>query len=298
MQLRHLKTFTAVANTLNFTRAGERVHLSQSSVTEQIQALEADLGVKLFDRSRRRLTLTPAGQRLLGYATGLIDLADEAYSAVASTSATVSGNLVIGGLETLCSTRLPEVVAKFSRRYPAVEVTLKTADSRGLRDGTRNGDLDVSFFFGEAAAAAGVRSEVVAEEELLIILPPNHRLAGREAIKPEDLADEAFLVTPPGCVYRKMFDEASAAMLPERPRRAGEFASIGSIRSLVEAGLGCALFPRSALAAHPTRLVAVPWAGAYRTTPVTMMWRQRRIQSPAMEAFLGTARGLACQTRR
>lgn len=122
MQLRHLKTFTAVANTLNFTRAAEHVHLSQSSVTEQVQALEADLGVKLFDRSRRRLTLTPAGQRLLGYAAELIDLADEAYSAVVSTFATISGNLVIGGLETLCSTWLPEMVAEFSRRYPAVEM--------------------------------------------------------------------------------------------------------------------------------------------------------------------------------
>ncbi|WP_292443402.1 LysR family transcriptional regulator [Mesorhizobium sp.] len=213
MQLRYLKTFTAVANTLNFTRAAEHVHLSQSSVTEQIQALEADLGAKLFDRSRRRLTLTPAGQRLLGYAAELIGLADEAYSAVASTSATISGNLVIGGLETLCSTWLPEVVAEFCRRYPVVEITLKTADSGGLRNGIRNGDLDVTFFFGDAAAATGVRSEAVAEEELLIILPPSHRMAGREAIKPEDLADEAFLVTQPGCVYRKMFDEAFAATL-------------------------------------------------------------------------------------
>lgn len=92
MQLRYLKTFTAVAEALNFTRAAERVHLSQLSVTEQIQALEADLGVQLFDRSRRRLTLTPAGQRLLGYAAELINLTDEAYSAVGSTSATISGS--------------------------------------------------------------------------------------------------------------------------------------------------------------------------------------------------------------
>ncbi|TZG34922.1 LysR family transcriptional regulator [Agrobacterium sp. B1(2019)] len=287
MQFRHLKTFTAVANTLNFTHAAEHVHLSQSSVTEQIQALEADLGVKLFDRSRRRLTLTPAGERLLGYATELLNLADEAYSAVASASATVSGKLVIGGLETLCSTRLPELVAEFSSRYPAVEISLKTADSGGLRHGIVNGDLNVSFFLGDATAATGVWSEAVASEDLLIIAPPNHRLAGYEAIKPEDLVDEVFLVTPPGCIYRRIFDEAFAATLPGFPKRAGEFASIGLIRGLVEAGLGCALFPRSALSAQPSRIVAVPWAG---TTPLTMVWRCQRVQTPATEAFLAIAR--------
>ncbi|MDQ0391408.1 LysR family transcriptional regulator [Labrys monachus] len=298
MQFRQLKTFTAVAATLNFTRAAEQVHLSQSSVTEQIQALEADLGVKLFNRSHKGLTLTPAGERLLGYAGELINLADEVYAAVASTSATLSGKLVIGGLETLCSTRLPELVAEFSRRYPAVEITLKTADSGGLRNGIRNGDLDVSFFFGEASAAAGVRSEAVVEEELLIIVPPNHRLAGRESIKPEDLVDEAFLVTPPGCIYRKMFDEVFAATLPGRPKRAGEFASIGSIRGLVEAGLGCALVPRLALAAQPAH-IGVPLSGSSLTAPITMMWRQRRVQSPATDAFLSTAREhLRRQTRR
>jgi DNA-binding transcriptional LysR family regulator len=299
VQFRHLKTFTAVANTLNFTCAAEHVHLSQSSVTEQIQALEADLGMTLFDRSRRRLTLTPAGERLLGYAAELINLADEAYSEVASTSAAISGNLVIGGLETLCSTRLPELLAEFKRRYPAVEMKLKTADSGGLRDGIRNGDLDVSFFFGDAPVATDVRSEVVAEEELLIILPPNHQLAGHAAIKPEDLTDEPFLVTQPGCVYPRMFEEAFAATLPERPKRVGECASIGSIRGLVEAGLGCALVPRSALTAQPAHVVVVPRAGAGGTTPVTMMWRHRRVQSKATSAFVATAREyLGGQTRR
>lgn len=299
MQLRHLKTFTEVAETLNFTRAAERVHLSQSSVTEQIQALEADLGARLFDRSKRRLTITPAGERLLGYAAQLIGLADEAHAAVAGTSTTLSGSLVVGGLETLCSARLPEVVSTFSRRYPDVRMTLKTADSGGLRSGIRRGDLDVSFFFGDALPATGVRSETVAEEGLLIILPPNHRLSGREEVGPEELVDEAFLLTQPGCVYRKMFEDAFAATLPGRPKCAGEFASIGSMRSLVEAGLGCALVPRSALNGQPGRVVVVPLAGISRTTPVTMMWRHRRVQSPVTAAFLDTTREhFRGQTRR
>ena len=77
MQFRHLKTFMAVASTLNVTRAVKQVHLAQSSVTEQIQMLEADLGAALFDRSRRRLQLTEAGRRLLDYAGDLLALADD-----------------------------------------------------------------------------------------------------------------------------------------------------------------------------------------------------------------------------
>ncbi len=298
MQLRHLKTFAAVADTLNFTRAAERIHLSQSSVTEQIQALEADLGVTLFDRSRRKLSLTHAGQRLLAYTATLLDLADEA-AAAARTGPGVSGKLVIGGLETLCATRLPRLLAEFSRRYPNVEMSLKTANSAGIRNGIRNGDLDVGFVFGHAQQSANIHTESVGNEELLVILPSNHRLAARERIEPADLADEPFLVTEPGCVYRRMFDEAFADRSPAKPKPVGEYASIGLIRGLVEAGLGCALVPRSALAGQTERLAAVPWVGAIRTTPITMMWRPSRTQSLATSAFLATAREcLGDQTRR
>jgi DNA-binding transcriptional LysR family regulator len=290
MQLRHLKTFSAVADTLNFTRAAERVHLSQSSVTEQIQALEADLGVRLFDRSRRKLALTEAGQRLRGRAAELLALADEARAAVAGATDTVAGRLVVGGLETLCANRIPGLLAEFVRLHPAVEIALKTADSAGLRNGIANGDLDVSFFFGEAPLSPNVRSETVAEEELLVLLPPGHPLAGRNEIRPEDLGDSAFLVTQPGCVYRKMFDEAFAATQPGYPARVGEFASIGAIRSLVEAGLGCALAPCSAIAGQPGTFMTASWAGPKRTVPVTMMWRRRRTPPAALRAFLAMAR--------
>jgi DNA-binding transcriptional LysR family regulator len=157
-----------------------------------------------------------------------------------------------------------------------------------LRSWTRNGDLDLSFFFGDVPAMPEIQSEPVAEEQLLIILPPNHRLAGCKEIRPEDLAEDAFLVTQTGCVYRKMFDEAFAAT--ESPKLIGEFASIASIRGLVEAGLGCALIPRSAVSEPSANLIAIPWAGKNRTAAVMMTWRRRRVRSPAITAFLATAR--------
>jgi DNA-binding transcriptional LysR family regulator len=289
MQLRHLKTFVAVATTLNITRASERIHLAQSSVTEQIQALEADLGTSLFDRSRRGLKLTAAGQRLLEYTSDLLELADEARAAVADAGGTVAGRLTVGGLETLCATRLPALLGEFHRRHPNVELNLKSDDSGRLRAGVTSGALDVSFHFGTVAAPE-LRSEQVAEEELVIIAPANHRLAGYAAITPDDLADEAFLVTQPGCVYRRMFDETFAAMLPGRPRLVGEFASMGAIRSLVATGLGCAVVPRLVATSADAEIVALPWIGNRPMTPVTMVWRHRRVQAPVLRLFLAMAR--------
>jgi DNA-binding transcriptional LysR family regulator len=135
MQLKHLRTFIAVANTLNFTRAGERLHLSQSSVTEQLQSLESDLGTLLFDRSRRKLTLTPAGCRLLDFATAIIALNEEARSAVLGEAVDVVGRVVVGGIETLCSESLPLLLQKYCADFPRVAVTLragKTTDLRGF----------------------------------------------------------------------------------------------------------------------------------------------------------------------
>ncbi len=280
----------AVADTLNFTRAAERVHLAQSSVTEQIQALETDLGTRLFDRSRRKLTLTPAGERLVTYAAELLKLAEETHSAIADAGSVVAGSLVIGGLETLCANRLPQLLAEFHRRYPAVKLALKTADSGGLRSGIKSGALDIGFLFGEAKESPDIRGEAVAEDALMIIVPAGHRLAKHAMIGPASIAGEVFLVTSPGCIYRNMFDEAFAATLPESPRIIGEFASIGSIKGLVEAGLGCAMVPRSALAAAHDLVVAIPWSGTNPTTPLTMIWRARRARPPATAAFLAVAR--------
>lgn len=290
MQLRHLKTFVAVASTLNITRAGEQVHLAQSSVTEQIQSLEAELGTPLFDRSRRRLQLTEAGRRLLEYAGDLLSLADEARSAVADAAGLAAGFLTIGGLETLCASRLPPLLTRFHWEHPAVGIQLKAAGSGELRSGVKSGTMDVCFTFGEALSDPELQSEPVAREELVVIVPLGHRLAGRNAIEPEDLADEAFLITETGCVYRRLFDSAFPASSPVRPRVAGEFSSIAAIRSLVETGLGCALVPRLVASNTDGRVVALPWVGEADSVLVSMIWRRRRVQSPRLRLFLEAAR--------
>jgi len=290
MQLRHLRTFAAVATTLNMTRAARQVHLSQSSVTEHIQALEADIGAALFDRSRRRLRLTEAGRRLLAYAGDLLALAHEARAAVADLSGLVTGTLTVGGLETLCANWLPPLLATFQAAHPSVGLHVKVGGSGDLRSGVRAGLIDLCVLFGEQPSDADLASASIAQEPLVVITPPNHRLAGRRMIGVDDLANEPFLVTEMGCVYRRIFETAFPETAAGRPRVAGELGSLGAIRALVAAGMGCALVPRLAAPGAEDGIAVLSWAGVQDCVPVVMLWRRQRVQPPALRLFVEATR--------
>jgi DNA-binding transcriptional LysR family regulator len=290
MQLKHLRTFLAVASTLSFTRAAARVHLAQSSVTEQIQALESDLGVALFDRSQRKLNLTEAGARLVEYAESLLALAADARAAVTGAAASIQGALAVGALETLAARWLPPLLGEFQARHPGVRLDLRVAGTGELRNAVKEGTLDLCFAFTEPPAGLGLRSECVGTDGLVLLAPAGHPLAAHASLGPRQVAGQRFLVTPPGCAYRSMFDSAFSAAGASRPAIAGEYGSLGAIAGLVQAGLGCALVPR--LAAEGIghgALAVVPWNGDASQVAIHMLWRPR--QMPAvLRHFLDAVR--------
>jgi DNA-binding transcriptional LysR family regulator len=290
MQLKHLRTFVAVAGTLNLTRAAAKLHLAQSSVTEQIQALENDLGMALFDRSRRRLTLTVAGTRLLDYAGSLLALNDEARAAVACANSTISGRVVIGGIDSLCLKLIPELLLKYCSDFPDVQVVLRSGKTTDLHGSLKAGLLDVYFTFGAAVEEKGLQSESVGSEPIVLIAPSNHRLVEKRRIALDEFAKEPFLVTVMGCPVREAFERAFASQA-DRPRIVGEFTSIAAMRSLVEAGAGCAFVPRTAaLDALANGKVVALVSPAEQSAAVTMKWRRQRSPSSALHHFLEVAR--------
>ncbi len=123
-----------------------------------------------------------------------------------------------------------------------------------------------------------------------MVAPPGHRLAGRTAVEASDFADEPFLVTQTGCTYRRMFEAAFPAGSSGRPRIAGEFGSLATIRSLVETGMGCALMPRLAIEESHDRVVVLPWRGSDNFVPISMVWRRRRTQPAGLRLFIEMAR--------
>lgn len=286
MHARQLKTFMAAASALNFSRAAEAVHLAPSSVSEQIQALEAELGTPLFDRSRRTLRLTPAGDHLLDYARELLTIWDEALFAVAEAAGETHGPIKIGGLETLVARWLPSILTPFQLNHPEIAVTVKVAGSGQLRNSVGSGDLDVCFTFGAAPADSDLLHRKVGCTGMVAITPVEH--APPEGVPGvlAQLARQPFIVTEVGCIYRQIFEEAITASGSPRPRIVAEVGSMAAIHSMVEAGLGCAIVPHAALPKAASPFAVVPLDGEAGTVPITMIWRRRRVQSPAVRHFL------------
>ena len=287
MLSRSLKTFLTVARTLNFTRAAEEVHLAQSSVSDQIQALEAELGVGLFTRSRLGLELTPAGKVLQPYAEELMQLADETRAAIGAVAARPAGSVTIGALETIASAKLPQWLAVFSREHPEITLTIKIASSGELLRQLVDGDIDVAFRFDQPDLDERLARRAIATAPLVIIGSPDNRSA-----LPGDLAAFAgarFIVTEVGCVYRRLFDEAFAQAGLARPSPAAEVGSIAMILRLVASGAGLGLVPRFAVteALERGEVADAPWPGP--PPSLSMIWRRRRIQPAALKHVLAAS---------
>ncbi|RAZ90343.1 LysR family transcriptional regulator [Mesorhizobium hawassense] len=292
MHPRLLTTFLAVARTRNVTRAAQEVNLAQSSVSDQIQALEAELGASLFTRSRQGLDLTPAGEALKPYAEDLLALADDARAAIDATRAGTAGSLSIGALETIAAARLAPWLAAFRAAHAGIDIKLRIAGSGELLRRLGEGEIDVAFCFErpadlEVADAPDQRlmRRVVAHEPLALIAPPGDN---RVDVDLAALAEKHFVATETGCVYRAMVDKAFAEAGLGKPGLAAEAGSIDAIAGLVAAGAGFGLVPRLAVAAAIDRgeVAELAWPGPVRSADIVMTWRRRRVQPPALKALL------------
>lgn len=290
MHPRLLKTFLAVARHRNFTRAAEEVHLAQSSVSDQIQSLEAELGAALLIRAKTGLTLTPAGEALRLYAEDMLLLAEEARAAVAAAAGRQAGTVVIGALETIAAVRLAPWLSRFRAEHAETDLRLTVAGSGELLRKLEAGAIDVAFCFGEGAFDERLARRVVAVEPIVLIMPPGR--AARAGVPDlSALAAMDFLTTESGCVYRAITDRAFAEAGLSAPRRAAEVGSVAAIARLVATGAGVGLVPRLAVEAALARgeIDEVAWPGSMRTVPLAMVWRRRRVQPPALKRLLAAA---------
>jgi DNA-binding transcriptional LysR family regulator len=287
---RLLKTFLAVARSRNFTRAAEEIHLAQSSVSDQIQSLEADLCTDLFTRSRLGLELTPAGEALMPYAEEILMLANEARAAVSVAGRQAAGTVTIGALETIASEKLPPWLSAFQRDHPDINVRMKVAGSSDLLRKVEYGEIDAAFCFDRGALDVRLAKRTMSAEPLILVASHGSesiaRIGGLNA-----LASMSFVATEPGCVYRYLLDKAFADAGLTPPKLVAEVGSIGAIAGLVAAGAGVGLVPRIAVAGALDRgeIVEMPWPGEITAASLVMIWRRRRVQPPALKLLLGAA---------
>ena len=290
MELRQLNTFRAVARSLNFTRAAEALDYAQSSVTAQVQALEEDLGVVLFERLGRRVALTEAGERLLLYAERLLRLADEARATVPGGDEP-RGTLAIGASESLCAYRLPPVLGQFRGRFPGVQLIFHPGTCVELRRALNDGLLDLCLLLEGPCEYGNLVVEPLLCEPMLIVAAPDHRVALLPRVSPADLAGEQVIATETGCSYRVMFEQ-TLAEARVHPTTTIEFGSIEAIKQCVMAGMGVTILPQVAVASEVAqgRLVALPWAGPEYSLMTQMSWHKDKWLSPALRAFMDLTR--------
>ncbi|NTJ08284.1 LysR family transcriptional regulator [Rhizobium lusitanum] len=290
MHPRLLKTFLAVARNRSFTRTAEEVHLAQSSVSDQIQSLETELGAALFIRSRSGLELTAAGETLRRYAEEILTVADEARAAVEAAAGVAAGTVMIGALETVASMRLPKWLSTFQSDHPDINLRVKVAGSGDLLRKLEDGEIDIVFCFDKDGLDEGLAKRTLSAEPLILIMPPQKEAAPKRGDL-STLASMSFVATEVGCIYRHLLDKAFDAAGMAAPKLAAEVGSIGTIARLVAAGTGVSLVPRLAVADALDRgeISEMPWPGPMRTASLVMIWRRRRIQPPTLKLLLATA---------
>jgi DNA-binding transcriptional LysR family regulator len=195
MELRQLRSFVVVAEELHFRRAAERLHLAQPSVSQQIRALEAELGVALFDRNRRGATLTPAGAALLPEARELLSRADHIADVIRATGAGERGRLRMSLTRSLTGGIAGAIVAAYRERYPDVELALRLGTTMLHVEQLHAGELDVAFVR-PPLEDPGLEELRLEREPMVCVLPTGHRLTRRATVRPRDLDGEPLVWWP------------------------------------------------------------------------------------------------------
>ena len=204
VELRELRVFLALADELHFGRTAERLGISQPAVSESVRVLESRLGVKVFDRTSRRVRLTPAGEGLERGLVPALAAIDRALAGTSELSRTVQGLLRVGFVLTTEGPALSRLIAAFQARYPACEVRLQEVETFHAYRALRRGDIDVLcnwLAVDQPDLAAGA---AFAHYRRALAVAPAHRLAGRPSVLLEDLADEETALLPrsvPPAVY-------------------------------------------------------------------------------------------------
>ena len=292
MELRHLRYFVVVAEELHFRRAAERLHMSQPPLSQQIRALEEEVGATLLLRNQRKVELTAAGQGFLIRAREILDAVEDAARQARRVQRGEVGRLAVGFVGSAMYSFVPELLRAFREHAP--DITLRLHDlgtSEQLRQ-LEDGRLDVGFIR-VPRARPELKIETVLEEPVVAALPDAHPLAQRSLLKLEDLEDEPLVLltraSAPG--LREALADAIDRLGGEE-RIVQEVAETQTVVGLVAAGVGVSLVPDSVRALGRPGVTYRPLEGDVPKVRLTMAWRAAD-DSPVLARFLEMARAAA-----
>lgn len=299
---RRLQVFHAVARYQSFTRAAESLLMSQPAVTFQVRQLEAEYQVRLIERNRNRIALTPAGELVRDYAEKILNLSSELDSRLAELLGEVQGNLQVGVSSSLGAGLLSILLADFNSLYPQVSLRLIAGNSEQIGAQVAAHTLDVALTTA-SQLPHGVQHDCCAEETLHIVCAPDYPLAEQRSVTPADLLDYEFLSREPGSGLREATDQwfRDAGVDPTHLKTLMEVGKPDTLRALLLQGLGFAVLPAgevtTLLAGNKTqaaKLCAVPLKSGKNTPalkrPIYLLHPRDQFASHLVSTFSRFAR--------
>jgi len=302
MKLDEIRALVSIAQLGGVTRAAGTLNRSQPAVSRRIRQLEDALGSRLIEKVSGGVILTEAGRAFLPHAEAVLAAIEDGIAAVRDIRGEARGSVAIALVGTLAGTNVIEHVRRFARDHEDVHLALRTANSREVSDLVRRGEVTLGLRYFDDASAELV-SRVVAEERLVVVAASSHRLAGRRAVKPQDLRADRWIGFP----HRGDATAAFANLLERSLIAAGldgaEIAAVDSLtaqKRIVEIGFGLALLPESGIQEElrlgTLAVIDVPRLRA--TIPVAVIHRRNGYLSGAARALLALVSGVPIRLRR
>jgi DNA-binding transcriptional LysR family regulator len=297
MELRHLRYYVAIAEALSFRQAADRLGVAQPALSQQIRQLESELGLLLFDRTRRRVRLTQAGEVFVDRARTLLTAVDDAVRAAREAGRGETGRLSIGVVTSALYGVFPDVVRVFRNRYPKIHIDLHELPVVHQAEWLRNGRIDASFLR-PPIDAQGLVVRTITEESWIAAVPASHALARRSSLPLKALANEPFVIFPRSLapnLYDHLITICQEAGFS--PRISIE-AQMQTVVNLVAAGLGVALVPGSLVNLRRKGLVYRRLTGPARPkVTLAAAWRADDT-NPVLGNFLEVLDKMSARPRR
>lgn len=285
---RRLQVFYTVAKQLSFTKAADILYMTQPAVTFQVKQLEEHFNTRLFERSHGKISLTPAGDLVLGYADRILALTGEMEARVGELTGQVTGPLMIGASTTIAEYQLPRILGEFKERFPQVQARLTVANSETVAAKVADHSLDVGLI--EAPSHnPNLITLACCEDELVMICSPNHALASRSSVNATDIAEQPYVSREHGSGTRDVVDDffKSNGVNPDDLHIEMELGSREAIKGAVEANLGVAIMSASTVTKEIQlgTLVALP-LDPRLTRELSMVYAQEKFRSKLLDAFI------------
>lgn len=285
---RRLQVFYTVAKQLSFTKAADILYMTQPAVTFQVKQLEEHFNTRLFERSHGKISLTPAGDLVLGYAERILALSSEMEARVGELTGQVTGPLMIGASTTIAEYQLPRILGEFKERFPHVQARLTVANSETVAAKVADHSLDVGLI--EAPSHhPNLTTLACCEDELVMICSPSHSLASRSSVNAHDIGTQPYVSREHGSGTREVVDGffKNNGVDPDDLHIEMELGSREAIKGAVEANLGVAIMSASTVTKEIRlgTLAAIPLKPRL-TRELSMVYAPQKFRSKLLDAFI------------